>query len=402
MSSDAVEEFQGLYGPYHVPEHLIQKIWLRGELDLTRLRTESGRKIRIIRAGEWNLLGGPDFIGADLEINGRRLTGDLEIHFRQEDWFAHGHHLDSAYDRVVLHLVLFPPEPGTSPACTRAGDEIETASLVDLLWHDLEEYALNEAAAQVSTRAEDQVLETLLLQPLHRRRDRLALLAERRWEQKLHFARIRMERMGWEQACHSTTLEVLGYSRNRSGMLAVADRVPPEEWREPGFSPEFLLQRDDIPWQRQGIRPANQPGRRLNQYAAMCSGPASWTDRLISWNESLPKTTIEGTWPPVAALRRQWGLPRLRTDLRDRVIQGAIRGPRMDSVAVDAFLPMLAVRGNPDLFPLWFSWPVGDMPASYRFNLRQAGVAGLERDYPYAHGWFQGLLGLLLEIPEAT
>ncbi len=95
-----VEEFRGLYGPYHVPERLLQKIWLRGELDLTRLRTVSGKRIKILRVGEWNLLGGPDFIDADLEIDGRRMNGDVEIHFRQQDWSAHRHHLS---DRWPFH-----------------------------------------------------------------------------------------------------------------------------------------------------------------------------------------------------------------------------------------------------------------------------------------------------------
>lgn len=394
---DRVEEFQGLYGPYHVPERLLQKIWMRGELDLARLRTSSGKPIRITRAGEWNLLGGPDFIGADLEIDGHKMTGDVEIHFRQEDWFAHRHQHDRAYDRVVLHLVLYPPGPGSSPAVTRAGRTIETASLVDLLWHDLEEYALNETVAQVSTLSEDRSLEALLPLAPSGRRSRLIGLAEHRWAQKVHFAQIRSERLGWTQACHTTVLEVLGYSLNRPGMLAVADRFPLKTWTEPGFNSESIFETDAIPWQRQGVRPANQPRLRLSQYAALCSGDGLWTDRLLSWAETLP--ALPGVSPTASGqdLRKVLGLAGLRKGLLGEVIRGAIKGPRADSIAVDALLPMLAARGVAGLLGLWFSWPPGDMPAGHRVILRQIGVAGVDRAYPHAHGWFQGLLGLLLE-----
>ncbi len=397
-----VEEFQGLYGPYHVPERLLQKIWLRGELDLARLRTTAGRPIRILRVGEWNLLGGPDFKDADLEIEGRQFTGDVEIHFRQEDWYAHRHQLDSAYDRVVLHLVLFPPRPGSRPVRTSKGREIETATLVDLLWHDLEEYVINEAAAQVSTTTRDRALETLLLLSPEKRREQLIELATHRWTQKVHFARIHTERLGWAQACHTTVMEVLGYSRNRPGMLAAADRFPLEVWSAPEFDPVVVMDRDDIPWQRQGVRPANQPRRRLLQYATMCAVGPDWTERLTSWAVSLPRGNGGRAIESVGERRRKLGVAGYRRTLQAGVIRGALTGPRAETVAVDALFPMLAARNHTGLFDLWFVWPPGDVPTDFKSVLRQTGVAGTERAHPFAHGWFQGLLGLSLQIPADT
>jgi hypothetical protein len=56
-------------------------------------------------AGEINLSEGPDFSGAVFFLDGTKSSGDVEIHIRRRDWYKHGHHLDSRYDRVMLHLV---------------------------------------------------------------------------------------------------------------------------------------------------------------------------------------------------------------------------------------------------------------------------------------------------------
>ena len=101
---------------------------------------------------------------------------------------------------------------------------------------------------------------------------RLRQLARERWNLKVHFAGIRIRRLGWAAACHTTAMEILGYSRNRSAMLMTADRYPAEVWRDGGVDPDEVLGRKEIPWQIQGVRPANQPRIRLAQYAVMAAG----------------------------------------------------------------------------------------------------------------------------------
>ena len=56
-----VEEFQGLYGPFQVSELLIQKVWLQGAFDGSRLKDHWGRRVEVISPGRWNRLAGPDF-----------------------------------------------------------------------------------------------------------------------------------------------------------------------------------------------------------------------------------------------------------------------------------------------------------------------------------------------------
>jgi hypothetical protein len=56
-------------------------------------------------AGKLNLFEGPDFQGAEFELDGKIYHGDVEIHRHTNDWYHHHHHLDQRYNSVRLHLV---------------------------------------------------------------------------------------------------------------------------------------------------------------------------------------------------------------------------------------------------------------------------------------------------------
>jgi len=55
--------------------------------------------------GTENELGGPDFQYASILLDGMEWAGPVEIHIRSSDWYAHQHHLDVAYENVILHVV---------------------------------------------------------------------------------------------------------------------------------------------------------------------------------------------------------------------------------------------------------------------------------------------------------
>src|SRR5581483_2798254 len=161
----ALAEIQGLYGAFSFPEKLLQKIWLRGDFDRAAAATTDGRAVRVLHPGRWNLLGGPDFRDARLALaDAREATGDVEVHLHAADWEAHGHAGDRAYDRVQLHVVLFPPEPGH---VTRGGDgqPIPVLALLPLLHHDLEEYAAEEAVEVLASRPSTRITDELVPLP---------------------------------------------------------------------------------------------------------------------------------------------------------------------------------------------------------------------------------------------
>jgi hypothetical protein len=72
----------------------------------TTLQTVSGETIEIVHRGAWTHGLGPDFRDALILFAGRELrAGSIEIHHRTRGWTDHHHHLDPAYNSVILHLV---------------------------------------------------------------------------------------------------------------------------------------------------------------------------------------------------------------------------------------------------------------------------------------------------------
>ena len=386
-----VAEFQGEYGAYSFSEKLLQKIWLRGAFDRAALTTSDGVRVRVHHPGRWNLLGGPDFKDARLRLgDGPELTGDIELHLHAKDWAVHGHASDPAYDRVILHVVLFPPDPGQ---CTRARDgrELPGVALLPLLHHDLEQFAAEEAVEALANRPASRLLAEFAPLSPEECAARLRRHARARWEQKVRFARLRVDRLGWTAACHHAALEILGYRFNRAPMLRLAAAWPLEQWERGGVEVSMLAEGET--WNRQGVRPANLPARRLGQYAAWVRAVPDWTGRLVRIGCGLP---VGSLGPAAGAARRTHGLADWRRRLAGEVCGGVLGGPRLDTLVCDGFLPLIAAESGRDLGGLWQHWYPGDLPPSLMLALRELGLAG-GRAQPAAHGPGQGLLGWLLD-----
>lgn len=389
-------EIQGLYGPFSFPEKIFQKIWRRRDFDATGALLDDGRRLEVLHPGKLNLLGGPDFKGARLRFDGVERIGDVELHLHAEDWVAHGHAADPAYAGVILHVVLFPSRPDWVTV-GREGQSIPSLTVLPLLHHDLEEYAADEAVEVLANRPLARACEELgrLSQP-----ELLAVLrrgAQQRWRQKLHFARVRLRRLGWTAACHHAALEILGYRFNRAPMLRIAGRLPLAEWSRADLDVDAILKEEGSGWSLQGVRPANHPGVRLRQYRAWTQARRDWPARLEASAAELDFSAEPGDGDaPTAGYRRRHRLGEHRTRLMDELCDGAMGGTRFDNLCCDGFLPLLAARTGRDLSSLWFHWFPGDAPPYVTGMLRELGVTG-QSGGPKCHGLVQGLLGWLLE-----
>jgi hypothetical protein len=88
-----------------VAEIALCAAWHSGDIP-SPLQTVDGVPVEIVHRGTWSHGLGPDFRDALILSAGRELrAGSIEMHLRTRGWIEHGHHLDEAYDSVVLHVV---------------------------------------------------------------------------------------------------------------------------------------------------------------------------------------------------------------------------------------------------------------------------------------------------------
>ncbi len=393
-AAPAVAEMQGWYGPYTVSERVIQKIWLRGDFRPAGLRTLSGKSLHVRHPGRWNLQEGPDFRGGEWELEGRRMRGDVEVHFHARDWLAHGHGQDANYAGVALHVLLFPPEPNEPAPRTIHGDVPEQVVLLEHLERDLEEYAADEALLAAEGRDPLGPLEEFLKRPPA---DRLARLLDRalhRWRQKRAYAAQRIARAGFAEAAHQLTLEALGYRRNRAPMSALAAKYPLAAWAQHPPLPNLLFEEEKSRWKLAGLRPANHPRLRLEQYAKAVAANPEWPRMLLQTVQSFPAeaTAVE----PTATFRRKHQLTALRKRLAQEVFANVWQGARLDTLAGDVLLPLASAQTNRELFAAWFHGFPGDAPEAYAKFLQQAAILD-RKTQPLCHGLLQGALQMFLE-----
>jgi hypothetical protein len=388
----SVAELQGLYGPFTFPEKLLQKIWLQGEFARGPARTTSGATVFVIHPGRWNLLGGPDFRDARLRLGSEEVCGDVELHLHAEDWAAHRHASDRAYDRVRLHVVLFPPSPGHL-TIGADGKSIPVLPLLPLLLHDLEEYAAQDAVETMASRPVSQILEKLAPLPTDELLKLLANQASARWRQKVHFARVRVQRLGWEEACHQTALEILGYRFNRAPMLRLAGMYPLKAWSDSSQIADELFEQERDGWSLQGLRPANHPRRRLQQYLAWVKAAPDWPLKLREFISQLPRVEAVA---PTSQVRRDHRFGKLRAELLQAICAGTVGGTRFDNLVCDGFLPLMGAQQELSIRDIWYHWFTGDLPPVVVRALKQLCVFD-GRERPACHGAAQGLIGWLLE-----
>ena len=384
---------QGLYGPFTMAERVVQKIWLRRDFEQAGLRLLDGRSLLIRAPGSWNLLGGPDFHGARLVLDGAMITGDVEVHFHSADWHAHRHAEDRAYDNVALHVILFPPGPDERRARRRDGSEIPALVLLPWLHRGLEEYASDEALEKMTEQDAAERISELAGMARPDLEKMLRQHAMLRWQMKLRFATLRLKKLGWTEAAHHAALEILGYKRNRVPMLATATVHPLRDWIG-GLDPAALVIERRGEWRMQGIRPANHPLGRLRQYQAWVRARPDWPEKMkrVVASARLP----EGGPSATPLMRKQLSLPKLREQWCEEITATILAGSRFDTLVCDGFLPLVAAETQSDLSAAWLHWFLGDVPDGLRKALVMLGLAGTPQA-PFCHGWAQGFLGWLAE-----
>lgn len=88
-----------------VREDLLHFVWKYQKLPLASLQTTGGQTLQVKNVGTHNHGEGPDFFNARLLIGDQEWAGNVELHVKSSDWYAHGHESDLNYNNVILHVV---------------------------------------------------------------------------------------------------------------------------------------------------------------------------------------------------------------------------------------------------------------------------------------------------------
>ena len=388
MSLSEVFEMQGPYGAYHLSESVLQSLWNNGDFSRDELQTESGKKICVIHTGRWNSFEGPDFLEAIIEMDGRRLVGSVEIHFKADDWYAHRHESNPLYRDVILHVVLFKPKSNASYVYF-SDQAIETLTLMPHLKVDLESYALN--LALLSFEGFNPSIKNNFLSNESSSKMVASLLSEanQRFDEKVHYAKKRLLKFNWEEACHQYVLEVLGYSRNRIGMARLALRHGFKQWPQ---SSHELYKLNLNAWRLKSNRPANHPSKRLRQYDQLMLENPEWPKSVIA---SIQAFDAKNFQIRIHNYRRSKSMHELKRRFHDSVFKNFVGVSRLNTILIDAIFPLLHAKGVFDCHSLWLDWWVGDQPNQWNSLINRA----LDEAYrnPIRNAWLQGINGLYLK-----
>ena len=94
-----------------MPEIVLHYIWEHCLWAGYAQQTTDGRSVEILSVGEHNRDAGPDYSHARVRIDGKEWVGNIELHVCASDWVKHRHHLDKAYNSVILHVVRTADKP---------------------------------------------------------------------------------------------------------------------------------------------------------------------------------------------------------------------------------------------------------------------------------------------------
>lgn len=304
-----------------MPEIVLHYIWERCLWAGFEQYTTDGRSVEILSVGEHNRDAGPDYSHARIKIDGKEWIGNIEIHVSSSDWVKHHHHLDKAYDSVILHVVRTADKPVYNsrgeliPQC-----ELQYPSEKDYL------SGLFEAAQQMdSAIGRIGCAEQLLHEPelitdgwrktlLHKRLEckrasieRLLEITKGSWEHALYISLARnfgfhTNSLPFEQLAINTPLSYLQKHRNSlfqltallmgqagalelNGFCHSDDRealIKEYAFLRTKFS---LTPMDSTVWKHSKMRPQNSPELRIRQFAQLLYQSENLLNKILDTDD---------------------------------------------------------------------------------------------------------------------
>ena len=300
-----------------MPEIVLHYIWEHCLWAGFEQRTTDGRSVEILSVGEHNRDAGPDYSHARVRIDSKEWVGNIELHVCATDWVKHRHHLDKAYDSVILHVVRTADKPVYNsrgeivPQCA-----LQYPSDQDYLSRLFESAQQMDSAFMRIGCAEQLVRDpamlsegwrrTLLRKRLECKRasiERLLEITKGSWEHALYISLARnfgfhTNSLPFEQLAINTPLSYLQKHRNNLFQLTAllmgqAGGLEPNSFchaddRE-ALAKEYAFLRtkfglspmDGSIWKHARLRPQNSPELRIRQFAQLLYQSESLLSKIL-------------------------------------------------------------------------------------------------------------------------
>ena len=239
----------------NLPESKIIKIWQQLLLDRPELTTEGGEPIKIIYSGRINDDRGADFRDAVIATSQGLIKGDIEVHVKSSGWRTHQHHHDPAYNRVILHVVMWHDSKGATT--------LENGKDAPILV--LDKY-IKSLTSQWSNRVSHPTTSDM---PCFKNIEHLTTgtMAEfldstgkKRFLAKATKFQASLAQMGASQCLYQGIMGALGYSKNKLPFLELARRLPLQKLMTQGkmSDEECLVQQQALLLGTAGLLPSQR------------------------------------------------------------------------------------------------------------------------------------------------
>jgi len=398
------------------PERLLQAVWQNKRLLRDRLQTLDGQPVRVLHPGFLSREGGPDFRGAVVQFGDEAArTGDIEVDLRSSGWHAHGHDRNPAFGKVVLHVIWESERPAQG-----APPLLVLRNLLDAPVGELSLWLGAEVAQSFPAESRGRCSTTLGTWNSERLLELLHQAAQVRLRSKAEQFQARARYVGWEQSLWEGLLRALGYKHNvwpmqriaelrprwlpgrrstlseagrgdsvlslQARLLGIGNLLPAELTRTQAASDTYLRRAWDLWWREQdefldcilpraawhlhGLRPANNPQRRL-ALAAAWALDAKLDSRLEDWcRREVADAALAGSLLAVlqVPLDEFWSWHWTLRSARLKKQQPLLGATRVTDLAVNVVLPWLWARAaegknlqvQQRLEARYFKWPAAE------------------------------------------
>ena len=202
-----------------VTEKLIARIWQQKLVN--ELVTISGEQINVIHPGRSSNTSGCDFQDAVFVINGKKITGNIEVHVKSSQWQSHGHHHDLKYNNIALHIVWW--HDSRVPILLQNGKTVPTICLSSFTSRTLDELNKRIKLYSSSRTCCPKINRNTNIESLNKL---LTAAGEERFAAKTDTFRASIDKEDSGQALYRGIARAMGYAQNAEPCEKLANRLP--------------------------------------------------------------------------------------------------------------------------------------------------------------------------------